>query len=169
MLGRDGPQTSNPSKYIRFIYNRVVLENETIRAACPELCPRIMILLERCLLDEDDETRDRAAYYLRILREDSSQQKSAYILNPLQVSISSLERQLQNYIVKTEGEKPFDINNVQIEMPKPLEETVEKTETFKKKKDGANRLEKYLSAIRQLNELSMFGPIFKSSMTLQVL
>jgi len=32
LLGREGPKTPNPSKYIRFIYNRVILENEIVRA-----------------------------------------------------------------------------------------------------------------------------------------
>merc|ERR1712048_1278894 len=169
MLGRDGPNTSNPSKYIRFIYNRVVLENETIRAAsvtalakfgaaCPDLCPRILILLERCLLDEDDETRDRAAYYLRILKEDNKQEKTTYILNPLQVSVQSLERQLQHYVTTTSGEKPFDIKNVQIEVPPPVEEVKEVKQAHKAKKP-VNRIEKYLNAIRATPQLEEFGPI----------
>merc|ERR1711976_242110 len=173
MLGRDGPNTSNPSKYIRFIYNRVVLENETIRAAsvtalakfgaaCPDLCPRILILLERCLLDEDDETRDRAAYYLRILREEGSAEKSTYILNPLQVSVQSLERQLQHYVTATSGETPFDIKNVQIDIPPVVEETKELKSSHKTKKP-VNRIEKYLNAIRSTPQLDEFGPIFKSS------
>lgn len=32
LLGQEGPKTSNPSKYIRFIYNRVVLEHAEVRA-----------------------------------------------------------------------------------------------------------------------------------------
>lgn len=32
LLGQEGPRTSNPSKYIRFIYNRVVLEHAEVRA-----------------------------------------------------------------------------------------------------------------------------------------
>ena len=33
MLGAEGPKAPNLTKYIRFIYNRVVLENATVRAA----------------------------------------------------------------------------------------------------------------------------------------
>ncbi|KAI5308242.1 Coatomer subunit gamma-2, partial [Ascosphaera atra] len=33
LLGVEGPQTSHPTKYIRYIYNRVVLENAIVRAA----------------------------------------------------------------------------------------------------------------------------------------
>ena len=32
LLGREGPRTVQPSKYIRFIYNRVILENAAVRA-----------------------------------------------------------------------------------------------------------------------------------------
>lgn len=33
MLGNEGPKTPDPSKYIRYIYNRVILENPTVRAS----------------------------------------------------------------------------------------------------------------------------------------
>ena len=33
LLGLEGPKAPQPTKYIRFIYNRVVLENATVRAA----------------------------------------------------------------------------------------------------------------------------------------
>ena len=32
-LGNEGPRTSDPSRYIRYIYNRVILENATVRAS----------------------------------------------------------------------------------------------------------------------------------------
>ena len=66
LLGREGPRTNQPSKYIRFIYNRVLLENPAVTAAavstlakfgatCDELLPNIITLLKRCLMDSDDE------------------------------------------------------------------------------------------------------------------
>lgn len=91
MLGTHGPTVStNPSRYIRYIYNRVILENSTIRAAAvaalaqfavaiEELRPRIKILLNRCLQDQDDEVRDRAALYLAVL--ESSHLQASYIEN----------------------------------------------------------------------------------------
>lgn len=46
LMGKEGPRTPQPSKYIRFIFNRVVLESEAVRAgetsrrACtPEVWP----------------------------------------------------------------------------------------------------------------------------------
>ena len=66
LLGMEGPRTKEPAKYIRYIYNRVILENATVRAAAvsslaqfgalvEELRPRIQVLLKRALHDNDDE------------------------------------------------------------------------------------------------------------------
>lgn len=57
-IGTEGPRTSNPARYIRYIYNRVILENATVRAAavsalarfgalCDDLLPNILVLLAR--------------------------------------------------------------------------------------------------------------------------
>ncbi|CAM0152592.1 unnamed protein product [Urochloa decumbens] len=65
-LGNEGPRTSDPSRYIRYIYNRVILENATVRASAVStlakfgalvdtLKPRIFVLLRRCLFDTEDE------------------------------------------------------------------------------------------------------------------
>lgn len=80
LLGELGPSTTAPARYIRFIYNRVILENAAVRAAavsalakfaanCPSLRSSIMTLLKRSLYDEDDETRDRAAISVSILED----------------------------------------------------------------------------------------------------
>jgi coatomer protein complex subunit gamma len=58
VLGAEGPKTKHPTKYIRYIYNRVILENSVVRAAAvsslakfaehlDEARERIKILLER--------------------------------------------------------------------------------------------------------------------------
>lgn len=83
LLGTEGPKTAQPTKYIRYIYNRVVLENAIVRAAAvtalakfgvgqkdPELKRSVDVLLTRCLDDTDDEVRDRAALNLRLMKED---------------------------------------------------------------------------------------------------
>jgi coatomer protein complex subunit gamma len=79
LLGELGPSTSAPARYIRFIYNRVILENSAVRAAavgalskfaarCPSLRSSILTLLKRSLDDEDDETRDRASVAVSVLK-----------------------------------------------------------------------------------------------------
>ncbi|KAL3614098.1 hypothetical protein CASFOL_042172 [Castilleja foliolosa] len=78
-LGNEGSKTSDPSKYIQYIYNRVILENATVRARVVStlakfgamidtLKPRLFVLLRRCLFDIDDEVRDRATLYLKYSR-----------------------------------------------------------------------------------------------------
>ena len=79
LLGDEGPHTSNPSYYIRHIYNRLVLENSIVRssavialakfaAVCGgDVSKNIVILLGRCLNDVDDEVRDRAAISLNFI------------------------------------------------------------------------------------------------------
>eukprot|EP00542_Grammatophora_oceanica_P018219 CAMPEP_0194047586 /NCGR_PEP_ID=MMETSP0009_2-20130614/25057_1 /TAXON_ID=210454 /ORGANISM="Grammatophora oceanica, Strain CCMP 410" /LENGTH=953 /DNA_ID=CAMNT_0038693247 /DNA_START=35 /DNA_END=2896 /DNA_ORIENTATION=+ len=80
LLGELGPTTSAPARYIRFIYNRVILENSAVRAAavsalakfaaqCPSLRTSIMTLLKHSLCDEDDETRDRAALVVSVVED----------------------------------------------------------------------------------------------------
>jgi len=81
LLGVEGPNTPKPTKYIRYIYNRVVLENAIVRAAAvtalakfgvgekadPSVKASIKVLLTRCLDDPEDEVRDRAALNLKLL------------------------------------------------------------------------------------------------------
>lgn len=78
LLGKEGPNTSVPSRYIRYIYNRISLENASVRASAVSalakfgmkleyLRPSILVLLKRCLYDNDDEVRDRSTLYLSLL------------------------------------------------------------------------------------------------------
>lgn len=98
LLGVEGPKAPQPTKYIRYIYNRVVLENATVRAAAVSSLAKfgvnaidaglrrsVTVLLNRlvfvilgrvwlivpvrCLDDVDDEVRDRAAMYVRVFKE----------------------------------------------------------------------------------------------------
>jgi coatomer protein complex subunit gamma len=79
VIGDEGPTTNNPSRYIRFIYNRVILENAQVRAAAvtalskfgasvPSLRQSVITLLKRSLSDEDDEVRDRTGIVVDILK-----------------------------------------------------------------------------------------------------
>jgi coatomer subunit gamma len=81
VLGEKGPTADDPSKFIRYIYNRVILEKAPIRAAsvtalgkfAQKLQPlreSILVLLRRCQFDHDDEVRDRATFYLQLLASD---------------------------------------------------------------------------------------------------
>jgi len=77
-IGAEACNTRQPAKFIRFIYNRLILENAPVRAAAvtsllkiaqasPDLVSDVRILLQACANDSDDEVRDRIADYLALL------------------------------------------------------------------------------------------------------
>jgi coatomer protein complex subunit gamma len=117
LLGDQGPTTVDPSKYIRYIYNRVILENATIRASavcalakfgaqCPSLQSRIIILLRRCLYDNDDEVRDRAAFFVSALQHQTFKAEQQF-----SCPLASFETSLRDYVVDS-SESAFDIGVV---------------------------------------------------------
>jgi len=132
MLGQYGPKASKPSTYVRYIYNRVVLENSIVRSSAvvalskfalvgdQKLTLSIEVLLQRCLRDVDDEVRDRAAFALHLLKEaDGSPEASARtraLLDPqTRFSLASLEQQLCQYVRsddKASFARPFDASAV---------------------------------------------------------
>lgn len=127
LLGKEGPFSNNPSKYIRFIYNRVILENATVRAAavsamaqfgaaCPNLLQNILVLLNRCQMDSDDEVRDRATYFSTILQSTNHNLNQLYITERPALSMPILERALQNYLNGPCVEQ-FDISTIPTTVP----------------------------------------------------
>ncbi|KAI9758174.1 MAG: hypothetical protein M4579_003148 [Chaenotheca gracillima] len=129
LLGLEGPKTAQPTKYIRYIYNRVVLENAIVRAAAvtalakfgvgqkdPEVKRSVHVLLTRCLDDTDDEVRDRAALNLRLMSE-SDEMANRFIKNDSMYSLPIFEHQLVMYVTANNKETfsdPFDISSIPI-------------------------------------------------------
>ncbi|MCJ1321583.1 coatomer subunit gamma [Xylographa vitiligo] len=129
LLGVEGPKTSQPTKYIRYIYNRVVLENALVRAAAvtalakfgvgqkdPEVKRSVTVLLTRCLDDTDDEVRDRAALNLRLMSEDD-EMANRFIKNDSMFSLATFEHQLVMYVTaddKSTFSTAFDISTVPV-------------------------------------------------------
>ena len=121
VLGSVGPTTSSPARYIRFIFNRIILENAAVRAAAvstlgafamalPELRSSVLILLKRSLSDDDDEVRDRASLLVDGLQriphqgaEDAVSVQDQNALNfllgeALPMSFSALDRSVRAYL-----------------------------------------------------------------------
>jgi len=107
VLGDRGYKTPNPAKLIRYVYNRVILENAQVRAAavsalgafairCPQLAGSIRQLLKRCQTDEDDEVRDRATTCLALITKEP-ERSDTILLAPLPSKASILEEQLKLY------------------------------------------------------------------------
>ncbi|KAJ6668344.1 hypothetical protein lerEdw1_015721 [Lerista edwardsae] len=177
LLGQEGPKTNNPSKYIRFIYNRVVLEHEEVRAGAvsalakfgaqnEEMLPSILVLLKRCVMDDDNEVRDRATFYLSILEQKQKALSAAYILNGLAVSIPGLERALHQYTLEP-SEKPFDLKSVPLATaPITEQRTAENSPVSAVKqpeKVAATRQEIFQEQLAAIPEFRELGPLFKAS------
>jgi len=184
LLGQEGPRTSKPARYIRFIYNRVLLENATVRAAavsamarfgalCDDLLPNVLVLLSRCQMDADDEVRDRATYFRAILEQHEASLNSQYILNNLQVSVSSLEKALHSYTLsQTAPQEAFDIRSVPaaaVEEQKPAAAAAGGLTSGKAggpvQQPTATRHDMFvekLAGIAPIHNLNL-GPLFRSS------
>ncbi|CAG9759764.1 unnamed protein product [Ceutorhynchus assimilis] len=180
LLGKEGPKTKQPSRYIRFIYNRVILECPSIRAAavsamaqfgasCPNLLENIQVLLARCQMDSDDEVRDRATYYSSILNRNDKSLYNNYVLDTLQVSIPALERSLKEYS-QSNTDQPFDIKAVPVAaVTKPDEHEVKQKSEGMLISNGparappASREENFAERLSALPDVNLLGSLFKSS------
>ncbi|WWC88501.1 uncharacterized protein L201_003412 [Kwoniella dendrophila CBS 6074] len=124
LLGIEGPKTRNPTKFIRYIYNRVVLENAVVRAAAVSSLAKfgvciddktvmksVNVLLRRCLDDVDDEVRDRAAMYIKVLEEKSL--ADVFVREEATFSLGQLEEQLVSYVKdETKHSSAFDVSSI---------------------------------------------------------
>jgi coatomer protein complex subunit gamma len=178
LLGSEGPQTTDPSKYIRYIYNRVVLENAAIRASaisalskfgaeCPLLRSRVLTLLYRCLHDSDDEVRDRATLYVQNLEKLSLHEvDNSNSHKVTDFALQDLESSLYSYISGCTV-SPYSISNVRSASQKSkTEHGISKI--LSKAGHDSSFSEDVSSSFEQSNLLSnplfsVYGSVFKSS------
>jgi coatomer protein complex subunit gamma len=122
-LGKEAPKSENPAKCIRFIYNRVMLENAPVRACAvitlakfaaqlPSLRPSIIDILKRIFSDQDDEVRDRAVFYVRVLENGDDNLINSLIVEDLPVDTLSLEHSLLAFLRDEEPQAEFDLSQV---------------------------------------------------------
>jgi coatomer subunit gamma len=191
LLGEKGPQTSNPAKYIRYIFNRVILETASVRSAAvsslakfgtavPALRENCIVLLKRCLNDHDDEVRDRAVFYLNILQ---SERSTKALLEPRPFpSLHQLEVSLQRYCAKPQNE-PFSLTRHLVQVSEEqvaiAEGDVAQLAAVKKQKElevqreqkakqAADRaagivINPHMELLNSIPELKALGVPFKSS------
>ncbi|GJQ14068.1 hypothetical protein GpartN1_g5859.t1 [Galdieria partita] len=141
LLGQEGPKMSQPGKYIRYIYNRIILENAAVRAAAVSSLARfldenstsktrkaIVVLLKQCLHDSDDEVRDRASYFLSQCQRMADEENSLIKIDEgeepvsspttikefpqLPYSLPELENSLVDYLSREDFNEEFDVVNV---------------------------------------------------------
>lgn len=168
LLGEEAPDTPDPGKYLRYIYNRVVLENPSIRAAaisamaniglnCEALVQRVRVLLRRCLFDTDDEVRDRASASIILLD------------NPLQVDIAAVSLHTSKNLEKLLGvyceSEQFD----ELELTSMLASAQNDADDVLRSGDVTTELhtiapdQPSCSNIDSLPQVADFGELFKSS------
>ncbi|KAH9656633.1 Coatomer subunit gamma [Citrus sinensis] len=163
-LGTEGPKTSDPSKYIRYIYNRVHLENATVRAAAVSTLAKFGAMVDAL------KVRDRATLYLNTVGSDgevieTDKDVKDFLFGSLDIPLANIETSLKNY---EPAEQPFDINSV----PKEV-----KTQPLAEKKApgkmpaglGAppsgppSTVDAYEKLLSSIPEFSDFGKLFKSA------
>ncbi|KAF9225339.1 Coatomer, gamma subunit [Gyrodon lividus] len=188
LLGVEGPKAPQPTKYIRFIYNRVVLENATVRAAAVSSLAKfgvnaidaglrrsIGVLLNRCLDDVDDEVRDRATMYLKVFKEKPL--ADAYVKEESVFSLAVLESNLVAY-VKDPGAtaQPFDSSSIpkisraqlaaEASRPSTLDTIAApttRTNASPPPPTAAETQSIYAQQLAEVPELADYGPVLNSS------
>ncbi|XP_016979830.1 coatomer subunit gamma isoform X3 [Drosophila rhopaloa] len=180
LLGKEGPFAATPSKYIRFIYNRVILESPIVRAAavtamaqfgasCPALLSNILVLLGRCQMDPDDEVRDRATYYLSILNSKRPELYKNYIIERENCSLALLEKSLVEHL-NGDLETRFDISIVpKAAIVKPvIANDVMLVTSSAPRPPKITREEESAARLAQLPGIQVLGPIHRSTAPIQL-
>jgi len=187
LLGQEGPLTSQPSQYIRYIYNRVLLDSGIIRAAAVNsiakfgllyepMKEKVIILLTRCLLDEDDEVRDRATLYLQLLKQNNTRELTRLLVDDVPVPLVNLQKSLEVYINNGDFSDQFDLGTVSTvieSIPSPtLDGKKQSTTTGQSGSVTPKSIstesndagpESYSSKLSQIPEFATFGKLLKSS------
>lgn len=133
-LAIEGPKAKNPASYIRFIYNRINLEKAVIRASAvtalasfafhvESLKASIILLLQKCLYDSDDEVRERANFYYNVL---TNKEAEPYYDTETVIDVDALEQ----YVLANKDDLlqrddfHIDLSFVDVQV-KPVKETKE--------------------------------------------
>lgn len=187
LIGTVGPYTSAPARFIRFIYNRVILENNVVRAAAvntlgmfaarvPELRASIIPLIKRSLQDDDDEVRDRAAVMLDVLGKDEDHIRHLSE-GGMPMQFRALERSVKTFMQRPTGSdgrpQALDFANLPI-----VEDHVEEPVDKRKKrptKAGADKtptsatsaavepVEDPAAVLYRMPELASLGRVFRTT------
>lgn len=182
IVGSVGPTTSSPSRYIRFVFNRLILENSMVRAAAvstlgafattvPDVRSSCVALLSRSLVDEDDEVRDRAVVILRALQDSDKENEARFILaETMPMSFSALERSLKAVSANISA---MSINNLTFSHLPIIDDSAAvaslRTAMVNKKKNLPGQPEEQVemvdqaAAIYKIPQFSHLGRVFRST------
>merc|ERR1719343_409717 len=129
-LGEEVPSVPQPSKYIRFIYNRLILENALVRASavdalakiamkCSALRKDVLLLLRFGENDHDDEVRDRIGLYTSVLESCLKEQAGsaetgfpALVSSEMPFSIDAMYDNLLEHITSDRKDDAFSFDDL---------------------------------------------------------
>ncbi|XP_029766676.1 coatomer subunit gamma-2 [Terrapene carolina triunguis] len=132
------------------------------------LLPSILVLLQRCMMDSDDEVRDRATFYLNVLQQRQIALNAAYIFNGLTVSVPGMEKALHQYTLEP-SDKPFDMKTVPLATAPIFEQKAEiALVASKPEKIAPSRHDIFQEQLAAIPEFKSLGPLFKSSEPVQL-
>uniref|UniRef100_A0A8B9JNY2 Coatomer protein complex, subunit gamma 2 n=1 Tax=Astyanax mexicanus TaxID=7994 RepID=A0A8B9JNY2_ASTMX len=135
-----------------------------------DLLPSVLVLMQRCMMDSDDEVRDRATFYMNVLQQKQKALNAAYIFNGLSVSVPGLEKSLHQYTLEP-SEKPFDMKTVPLASAPITEQKTEIAPVATSKlpeKLAPSRQDIYQEQLAAIPEFESLGPLFKSSEPVQL-
>ena len=165
LIGNIGPASKNASELIRYIYNRLILENTMVRVACVGALSKfaldvevsrqdiIKILRNKCCIDPEDEVRDRAIVSLALISRETQSQNLFIFYDPIALELALLQAKTNYSEIPKVPHLAFFKN---------LATNIKKDETIK-----LNDLESvkpsYDTKIAQLPGFNSLGPIILSS------
>lgn len=193
LIGNIGPASKNASELIRYIYNRLILENTMVRVACvgalskfaldfPESRHDIVkILRTKCFIDPEDEVRDRAIVSLTLISKETSSENLLCFYDPVALELALLEAKTNYGEVPIVSQSSF-FKSMESNLPKPesiklveQEESVTVCETKITQLPGFNTLGAviYSGTSKSLNDsdaechISFMTHIFKNHIVVE--
>jgi len=169
-LGEEGPSTKGAHKYIRYIFNRIILENPAVRCAavqslakygrnCPSLHGRVCLLLKRCFGDSHAVVRDSALLQYKILQ---NSELNNYTDGQLGVPVENLVQTLKNYLGDGTS-TPFDINTVPKKVKQQPKKQDQKTSASAASPAVTATYTSYAEQLAKVPELTELGRVISSS------
>uniref|UniRef100_H3G9Z1 Coatomer subunit gamma n=1 Tax=Phytophthora ramorum TaxID=164328 RepID=H3G9Z1_PHYRM len=184
VLGQKGPTTSAPARYIRFIRNRVILENAPVRASAVSALAQFAIrvaslrtsvssLLQCCKLDDDDEVRDRATMYLSILEGDEVTSRTL-LVEDFPMSVTALQKSIDQYELRpadvvedvaetNSDDAEADNESIQPDVAPEPQDVAKELYTV-----PTNGCSAWFGLLLQIPEFADLGALFRSSKRLEL-
>lgn len=197
VLADQSTHVKYPARFIRYVYNRVVLEVEPVRAGAvsalakigatnESLSEAVTVLLKRCMTDVDDEVRDRATVLSSMLAGTEGAigvlshptQARALIATPLTTPLPQLDASLAAYLAAGDFSSPFGLDKL-VSYREPVANSV--ASSISADLDGpksgllaavsnATREEvnPHLATLNSIPEIAALGPVFRSSKAVEL-